>query len=334
MNRKASTGKKKKFTTGLAAAFMAAVFSAQAAATPLSSVAAEFNDVSAPLNQKLETDTGYVCIHNINEGNVYIMTGYNDAHAIRLSAAYAQYIRDIEKRDPGAIPAMIEAAQKVGVDFELMLVKAMIESTVGKHDAPLHVKGGARGLFQYLPATWLTVFSWYGDTYEDGKYADLVKAIKFNKKGRPYVSNAATKKKILALRSDHKVASFIKAMHLKYDEAPDLREILEDEPKLIDYYMLHFLGHPRTVVFYKNLKNNPDAIAAYKMKREARYNRGLFYTKGKALTFKQVYEKITERLETRKTKANKIMQEELKDGKCRPAFRRKPVDGDIHIFKL
>jgi hypothetical protein len=57
--------------------------------------------------------------------------------------------------------------------------------------------------------------------------------------------------------------------------------------------MLHLLGLPRTTTFFNKLDKTPNATARTAFRREARYNRGVFYnSKGRPRTYQQVYEHL------------------------------------------
>lgn len=261
-----------------------------------------------------------VCAQTLTAENVEPLTGYTDHEDVVLASAYVRFMRE-QARDPAVLQAILEASEQTGIDFELMVVKAVIESQLGLYDKPLHIRGEARGLYQFLPSTWMTLFSWFGAQYQDGKYRELAEAVEFQ--GQiPLVKDKAMREQLLALRSDHEVASFIKAMQIKNEEQPFLKDMLGREPNATDYYIVHFLGIPRAKTFYRNLEKSPDRAAAPVMKREARYNRFVFYEKRKPLSFKKVYERLDRimgnRLEDIRTASKQILEGE----QCTPALRR------------
>ena len=203
-----------------------------------------------------------------------------------------------------------------------MLVKAMLESDLGKHDRPLHVNGGARGLYQFLPSTWLTLFSWFGDKYKNGKYANLAAQIKFSANKTPYVDNEAARQRILNLRFDPYISAFIKAYQIKHDEAPVLRSMTGREPNITDFYIVHFLGIPRARVFYDQLQRNPNRAAAPVMRKEARYNRQVFYRNGRARSFAEVYQRLERIIDNRLETASELSEDLLARDTCTPALTR------------
>lgn len=260
------------------------------------------------------------CAQDITSSNVLSKTGYTDAENLRLASAYALFMQQ-QGRDPAVLKAIMEASEATGINFELMVVKAVIESNLGMYDAPLHINGGARGLYQFLPATFLAVFARFGGEYENGKYKHLADAIKM--KGlEAYVEDEDIKKEILALRSDHKVAAYMKAMQLKHEEVPFLQKALKRDISITDYYIVHFLGIPRAKTFYRYLEKQPNRSAAGIMRKEARYNRSVFYQGRKALSFKKVYDRLERILNNRLEGVHTTSQDLLIGEECVPVLRR------------
>ncbi len=126
--------------------------------------------------------------------------GYASASVMKDASALA-HIQIEDGRDPTPIAAIAIASYQTGVDFDLMIMKAIIESQLGLHDEPL-LGGSARGLFQFKPTTWLTLFSWFGAEFHGGIYADAARQIKFDENKNPYTDDPALTEQILALRSD------------------------------------------------------------------------------------------------------------------------------------
>lgn len=207
--------------------------------------------------------------------------------ASALAATMEKQERDIEP-----VRAIALASQETGVDFDLMVMKAIIESRLGTFDEPL-LGGNARGLFHFMPATWLVMMHRHGDKYRDGLYAPLIAQIRFEGK-EPYVDNPAVKEELLKLRSDPYIASFIKAQQIIHDERPVLRAVLGREPNYTDYYVAHFLGIPRAELFFNLLRKSPKKPAAAIFERESSdpNNNPAFYRGRKMLTVKQVHDRL------------------------------------------
>lgn len=256
-----------------------------------------------------------LCAQDLNPQNVKSETGYSNVDDVRLSSAYADFMRK-NGNDPAALQAILDASEDTGVDFDLLLTKAILESQLGKYNKPINVNGGARGLYQYLPDTWLTVFSWYADQYEGGKYKSLADQITFDSNGRPQISDNTVRNKILDLRSDFYMSAFIKAMQVKYEEGPYLKKLLNRDPTLTDYYLIHFLGMPRATRFFRYLEKHPGWTASHKLSREARYNRGVFYNGRHARSFQQVYDHLENILTDSLKKVRQISDDMLAKQTC------------------
>lgn len=298
------------------AAGLTAIFMGTAVAEPVSAHMA-----TTPDNLAANHNGSNVCVQTIHPGSLENLTGYTEYSDFRTASAYASFLSQIGG-NPVVLHAILNASEETGVDFDLMVVKAILESSLGKYDKPIHVNGAARGLYQFMPDTWLTLFAWFGDRYNNGQYKGLADAIRFDGNGNAYVNDRQIESQILALRSDHHMAAFIKAMHIKYEERPVLKRMLGREPELVDYYMVHFLGIPRAKTFYKHLKSNPDNPAAPVMKREARNNHFVFYNGNKVRSFEQVYKRLERIIENRLDEVHTISDDVLANESCTPPLHK------------
>ena len=239
-----------------------------------------------------------LCLSDIDAANVRALTGFGDEKSLRAASALITQMNG-RNGTPVAVLAILEASDATGVDFETMVAKAIIESRLGVFDRPIGVNGSARGVYQFMPVTWLKVFHDYGPQYKDGRYAELAKSIEFDRKGVPYVLDKTKEKEIQDLRSDPYVAAHLKALYLKHEETAQLRTLLKRDPKAVDYYILHLLGLPRATTFFNKLNKSPDSAARPAFKREARFNRGVFYnSRGRQRTYKQVHEHLDNLMQT------------------------------------
>ncbi len=124
----------------------------------------------------------------------------------------------------------------------------------------------AQGLFQFLPDTWnylLKLNPSLGFTLED--------------------------------RTDPEKATVMAVIYIRMIKAK-LKKALGRDPYLVDVYMAYFLGPTAAVNFFKAMKDDKSQIGASLFARAAKSNPGVFYTKGKALTLGQIYEKLGGRL--------------------------------------
>ncbi|MBU0860058.1 MAG: hypothetical protein KJ667_08975 [Alphaproteobacteria bacterium] len=315
----AITGLAKRSRGWLTASFMAG-------ATLVNTTASSYADVRAPapLTQtndlplprlQAANDNG-VCIADITPQNIQKLTGFTDMEALQQASALIRQMND-RNGTPIAVLAILEASDRIGISFELMIAKAIVESRLGVFDKPIGVNGSARGVFQFMPATWLSVFHDFGDRYENGKYTDLAKEISINSKGIPSVADKTKEAEILALRSDPRVASFLKAVYLKEVETPQLRSLLKRDPEAVDYYMLHLLGLPRMTLFMTRMAVVPSGKATIRFAREARFNRGVFYnSKGHARSYKQVYDHLGALMQNYIDLVRDTAAEAEKSGEC------------------
>jgi hypothetical protein len=256
------------------------------------------------------------CLADINDANIRAVTGFGDVEALRQGSALITQMNG-RNGTPVAVLAILEASDATGVSFEIMIAKAIVESRLGVYDKPIGVNGSARGVFQFMPATWLSVFSAHAALYKNGKYAALAQEVQFDRKGVPYVTDKDKEREILELRSDPYVASFLKAVYLRDVETPQLQKLLGRAPQAVDFYMLHLLGLPRTTTFFNKLEKTPNAAARTTFRREARYNRGVFYnSKGRARTYQQVYEHLGALMQNYIDLVQKAGTDAEKDGAC------------------
>lgn len=254
--------------------------------------------------------------------------------AMKSASALAHQRReDGEPVDP--VTAIAIASYETGIDFDLLVMKATLESRMGRYDQPL-LGGSARGLFNFMPATWLTLFSWFGGEFEDGVYAGAARKIKFDADNEPYVDDPVLKQKILDLRSDPYVAAFIKAKQIRYDERPVLRTVLGREPTYTDYYVAHFLGLESSKTFYRNLRRNPNGSAANVLTREAGdpNNRGVFYRGNTALSFRQVYDRLGRVITRILANVDQDVQSTLRTNRCVHPLKLTPPSRDPLITPI
>ena len=150
----------------------------------------------------------------------------------------------------------------VGYDelYSLAGVESTFRSDVGASTSL------AQGLFQFLPDTWnylLKLNPSLGFTLED--------------------------------RMDPEKATVMAVIYIRMIKAK-LKKALGRDPYLVDVYMAYFLGPTAAVNFFKAMKDDKSQIGASLFARAAKSNPGVFYTKGKALTLGQIYEKLGGRL--------------------------------------
>lgn len=159
----------------------------------------------------------------------------------------------------GARATITAAANMVGVDPNMMMIMAGIESGFqSKAKAPTST---AKGYFQFLDGTWGGMMKQHASKY-----------------GIP-ANTTAYDPRANALLG----AEFIKG---NIKEIQKVKQNVTDT----DVYMAHFLGAGGAKAFFKNMAMNPDAPAAAVMKAEAAANKNIFYDKnGTPKSFAAVY---------------------------------------------
>lgn len=244
--------------------------------------------------------------------------GYISPQAMRRISTLAA-ARDAEGKDITPVIAIAIASYQVGVDFDLMVMKATIESRMGEFNQPF-LGGNARGLFHFMPATWLTLFKWFGADYNNGVYADAVAQIKFDGNNEPYLDDPELKDRILALRYDPYIAAYIKARDIREDQRPLMRAVLGREPTYTDFYVAHFLGLERAKTFFRLLRRNPKSPAADIFTRESEdpNNKPLFYKGRKKLSVQQVYNNLGRVVSSVMAKNDRLIENHLSKNACVP----------------
>ncbi len=196
-------------------------------------------------------------------------------------------------QDPAIVNAIYSVSIQTGVDFELLVLKAIMESDLGR--VVETSKSSALGAFQFIEPTWLTLIKRYGEQIGQGHYAQ---AVTFKGK-KPVVKNEMMRSEILALRYDPHVSALIKAHQIR-EETDVIRSMKRDTVTLADHYIAHMLGLALARDFYdlKN-KNSIFAVASIsnpQMREAARLNRPFFFDGKTALTAAQSYQRFERRV--------------------------------------
>lgn len=183
---------------------------------------------------------------------------------------------------PQAILASIDqASRKTGVDFAYLVNQAKAESSFNP-DAKARTSS-ASGLYQFIERTWLDMVNRHGDKYGLEKYADAIDS-------KLRVGDREMRSEILALRNDPELASYMAAEFAAENKA-FLERTVGGDIGSTELYFAHFLGAGGASGFLKELKHNPNTIAADIMPAAARANRNVFYDSetGAPRTLQQVY---------------------------------------------
>ncbi|MCK5384916.1 MAG: hypothetical protein KAJ29_05015 [Alphaproteobacteria bacterium] len=226
----------------------------------------------------------------------------NTQKDLGLASSLRSFMKE-QKRDPALIDALYTAAQETGVSFELMTIKAMIESDLGTNT--IAAKSSARGIFQYIDATWLSLIKRHGKNIGYANYANALKYNPTTKRYNTHDEATISRQDILDLRNNARTASLIKAYQI-IDEQAILKEFKEGSPPTItDHYIMHMMGVPLSRTFFRLKNSRSPIILAYLkngMFNEAiALNPSFFYDEYKnALSAPEIYGRFA------KTTANKI----------------------------
>ncbi|QCI68120.1 lytic transglycosylase domain-containing protein [Phreatobacter stygius] len=181
------------------------------------------------------------------------------------------------------VSAIQSAAQTTGAGFDYLLRTAQRESSLQPSaQAPT---SSARGLYQFIDTTWLTMVRDEGRKLGLERYAAQIGS---NSNGQPVVADAATRQQILALRDDPKVAALMAGAFTNRNAA-DLRAATGRNPTEGELYMAHFLGSGGASRLIGLNQTNPQAIAARAFPDAAGANRRIFFDNGRPRTVAEVY---------------------------------------------
>jgi hypothetical protein len=198
----------------------------------------------------------------------------------------------VESRNasPQVAGAIRQAATSTGTSFDYLLTTAQIESNF--NSAAKAVTSSAQGLYQFIDQTWLGTMKAVGSAVGLGQYAA---AIERAPDGRFEVSDPATRKAILDLRSDPSISAVMAGVYAR-GNADQLREGLGRAPTGGELYIAHFLGAEGAVKLISAAARQPNSTAADQFPQAAAANRPIFYDKaGNARSAIDVYRTLTQR---------------------------------------
>ena len=182
------------------------------------------------------------------------------------------------------VGAIREGAEKTGAGFDYLLKTAQRES--GMNPEAKARTSSATGLFQFIEQTWLAMIKQEGGKQGLGGYAD---AISSDASGRLTVADAATREKILQMRSDPQVAA-VMAGALTQKNGEQLAAALGRQPLAGELYMAHVLGARGATDLIRTAATDPTRTAARDFPDAAAANRGIFFDKsGRARSAQEVY---------------------------------------------
>ncbi|WP_439575552.1 lytic transglycosylase domain-containing protein [Phreatobacter sp.] len=179
--------------------------------------------------------------------------------------------------------AIRSAADRTGAGFDYLLRTARRESSLQPEaQAPT---SSARGLFQFIDSTWLTMVRDEGRNLGLQRYAEQIGS---SDAGRPVVSDPAMRRQILALRDDPAVSALVAGAFTNRN-ATELRSAIGRNPTEGELYMAHFLGSGGAGRLIGLNQSSPQISAATQFPDAAGANRRIFFDRGRPRTVAEVY---------------------------------------------
>lgn len=177
----------------------------------------------------------------------------------------SELVRSVLPTD-GAVGAVARGAAASGADFSALLATARRESALNPNARA--GTSSAAGLFQFIESTWLDMVRRHGADHGLGRQAAALQAGDVD---------ASTRRAILDLRYDPELSARM-AGELWRENAATLQGRLGRAPSESELYAAHVMGPSGAARLIEAAANGaPNAAALFP--REARANRGLFYTR-------------------------------------------------------
>ncbi len=195
--------------------------------------------------------------------------------------------------DPTIVRQIRQASQSSSSDFGLLMAEAAQES--GFRPDAKAATGSAAGLFQFVDSTWLDMVHRFGAKYGQGA---LAQQIATDAAGKPAVTSAATRQRILALRSDPALSASLAGEYAKQNQ-DEVERALGHAVGKADLYMAHFLGAGGATTFLKALATKGSTPAAELLPDAAQSNPSVFFdaTTGRAKSVAEIYHTLGGRIE-------------------------------------
>ena len=187
----------------------------------------------------------------------------------------------------GLVPAIKTAADRTGVDFSYLLGTAYRESGLDPQAAAK--TSTARGAFQFIEQTWLSMVKAHGAAEGQGRLAATIET----RQGVHVVRDPAAREAILALREDPAFAALM-AGYLTRHNATQLAQETGGAPGQGDLYAAHVLGAKGAADLQKAAQLRPQERAAALFPQAAKANLALFYDKaGQPVSVAALYQRLT-----------------------------------------
>jgi hypothetical protein len=169
----------------------------------------------------------------------------------------------------GVMSAIRSASSRSGMNFDLMLASARLES--GLDPSAQASTSSATGLFQFIDQTWLDAVRQYGPQH--GLASDAALVVRHD--GRLTVEDPDARRRILDLRKNPEVASALAGEHLR-GISDKLGLTLGRPPDAPEIYLGHLLGSGGASQLLQAMRSSPTQAAADLLPAAARANAPLF----------------------------------------------------------
>lgn len=217
----------------------------------------------------------------------------------------------------GVISAIRDASVRSGMNFEVMLASAKMES--GLNPTAQASTSSATGLFQFIDQTWLAAVREYGPQH--GLTADAAQVVR--RDGHYTVDDPTALQRILDLRKNPETASAIAGDHLRAI-SDKLGLTLGRPPDATEIYLGHLLGGGGASQILQAARATPNQAASDLLPAAARSNPTLFNAPdGTAYTVTQFVEHMRGRVGRAYASVGAVMPA----GPLNLAATRPPVSG-------
>ncbi|HUK08417.1 MAG TPA: transglycosylase SLT domain-containing protein [Stellaceae bacterium] len=192
---------------------------------------------------------------------------------------------------PDLLQHIKDASSKTGVDFSFLVAQAALES--GFESGAASHRSTAQGLFQFTSQTWLEMMRDHGASYGHG---DLARQIVPQANGRLGVADKAAEKRILDLRGDPALASYL-AAELAKGNSRQIEHALGRKASAADIRLSLLLGPTGAIRFLRAHQSGGTAVAAELAPQAAKQNPTIFYGEGHTpKSVAAVYRRIEEQI--------------------------------------
>lgn len=168
-----------------------------------------------------------------------------------------------------------EAARLAGVDAAFLRATAVRESSNNAY--AIATTSSARGLYQFINQTWLQSVGKWGSRHGLAREASL---IRWDGRGRAYVTDASAERDILMLRFDPQLSARM-AAESAAENAAVLGRALGRRPSAGELYAAHLLGSGGAARLIRAAYAQPDLPAVRLFPSAAASNPRLFYRSGR-----------------------------------------------------